>query len=293
MDIAEPQILYFFEDDPILQWHHRILLRRLSGAEWVVATPDGDIEYLDLQGARILALPRAAPVPRQVRGNCYLFGAVPEVLLAQYHGAAQRMAQVLGAGAPAPADAGLGPAEWRVADPGGKDFGEAVPNDVVTNAVLAHTPDSVGIAKVGTPPRWVHIQRVADGDVNLWMDEKHGGAGRDRRLAGPRHRGKKGQLKLTTLQDATDSFRPLDLSKWEDWPHDGPRAVMEIIMSILRFGLTLFTESEARVLKQNRLLRKEPDSKRKSDQKGEGGGGGGNNNKKDKNKKTKEGEEGS
>ena len=177
LDIAEPQILYFFENDPNLQWHHRVLLRRLTGAEWIIATPDGDIEYLDLGGARILALPRNSPVPAQVRGNCYLFGPLPAAQLAQYHGAAQRMAQVLGAGAPAAADAVVGTAEWRVADPGLKDFSEVVPNDVVANAALAITRDSVGIAMVGTPPRWVHIQRVADGDVNLWMDEKHGGRG--------------------------------------------------------------------------------------------------------------------
>ena len=187
-------------------------------------------------------------------------------------------------------------------------------------------------------------------------------------------------MKVINLQDATDSFRPQDLTKWEDWPHDGPRAVVEIIMSILRLGLTLFTyhdhwvrmsgvhaesavswehrmllmilgflvnydrvdptnlaaaellgrrvvmieravrvnakaptfaglhkmiehsldegggvatreftahmaqvaESEARILKQNRLLREELDSKRKNDSKGDGKG--------NKDKKGKEGE---
>ena len=101
LDISEPQVLVAFDQDPIT-WHHRVLLRRLQDARWIVSTPDHDIEQIDLGQMRLLALPRAGRVPAEAAGNCYLFDPLVGNELQQLRANAERLAIVLGA-APAAA----------------------------------------------------------------------------------------------------------------------------------------------------------------------------------------------
>eukprot|EP00974_Lingulodinium_polyedra_P024441 2366040-Lingulodinium_polyedra.AAC.1 len=59
LDIEEPQVLINFPDDPV-PWHHRVLLRRLRDAVWVVLTPDGELQVEDLGDYRLLPMGRGA-----------------------------------------------------------------------------------------------------------------------------------------------------------------------------------------------------------------------------------------
>lgn len=77
LDIAEPQILVRYDDDPNITWHSRVLLRRLRDAIWIWVTPDGSIQVGDLSTLQILALARNAEVPPQVAGDCYLWAQHP------------------------------------------------------------------------------------------------------------------------------------------------------------------------------------------------------------------------
>ncbi len=68
LDIDEPQVLVQFPGDDI-EWHHRVLLRRLHDATWIVPTPDFDIEVADLGEHALLPWVRAALVPAHVGGQ--------------------------------------------------------------------------------------------------------------------------------------------------------------------------------------------------------------------------------
>ena len=63
LDIPEPQVLVYYSD-PNVEWHHRILLRRLQGSTWVVVTPDGDTQLEDLVQYVLIPLVRGAQVPQ-------------------------------------------------------------------------------------------------------------------------------------------------------------------------------------------------------------------------------------
>ena len=60
----------YFAGDPAYPWHHRLLLLRVEGSRWIVATPTLDLEVTDLQEAEdLVTLQRdgefpAACVPR-------------------------------------------------------------------------------------------------------------------------------------------------------------------------------------------------------------------------------------
>ena len=238
MDIEEPQVLISYPDDPI-RWHHRVLLRRLQGSTWVVLTPDEEVEVADLAEHQILPLARDAPVPAVAAGNTYLFAQLGEAPLLAHHAAANRMAAVLGAPAAPVADPGGSVASWRVADTSAREFGTEVPADVVNAANTGVVRGSVGLARCGDPVRWLFVERVPNAEPEAWEADKHGGAGRDRRL-GTNLPPQSASASLP-LPEAVKGFRPKDLSLWTGWPHKGPRAIMEVLASIITLGLTLFT----------------------------------------------------
>eukprot|EP00959_Pyramimonas_sp_CCMP1952_P272974 5706157-Pyramimonas_sp.AAC.1 len=75
LDILEPQIAVYFPEDANVNWHTRILLEKLNDqGRWVVATPDGDIQVIDLAQYRVLPIPRNAPAPARLRNNHYHSG---------------------------------------------------------------------------------------------------------------------------------------------------------------------------------------------------------------------------
>ena len=64
LHIDDPQVLLEFPDDRVT-WHHRVLLRRLRDAVWVVVTPDSSV-------VNLLPLARGCVIPRHV-GTTHLF----------------------------------------------------------------------------------------------------------------------------------------------------------------------------------------------------------------------------
>eukprot|EP00974_Lingulodinium_polyedra_P031800 3063584-Lingulodinium_polyedra.AAC.1 len=60
-DVPESQVCLDFFEDPGSSWHHRVLLVPGNAAgEWVVATPDGEIQVARLGDHRVVALQRNA-----------------------------------------------------------------------------------------------------------------------------------------------------------------------------------------------------------------------------------------
>ena len=123
-------VLIRFPDDarPHL-WQERVLLARVTKAVWICATPDLDIEELDLEQYQLRVLPRNRALPPGVRErDCYLvfFDHTPDTFIAasdlkglmeegQAQAAIARAARGLsaesssgGAGASAPSGAAVG-----------------------------------------------------------------------------------------------------------------------------------------------------------------------------------------
>ena len=238
MDIDEPQVLIHYADDRI-PWHHRILLRRLRDAVWLLVSPDGNVEATHLGAVALLALGRAVPLPAHVVGHYYLCGNVVVAQFPTLHQQAARLSGILG-GAPVAAAERTGPqATWRVADTAAYDFGVEVDDELMDNHATGVICGAVGLCRCGEPARWVAVERVPLSETNLWEQDKQSGAGRDRRLGVPR-----GHLVTTPvipLNEAISGFRPRDLREVGDWPHQGPRAALEFITAVQTLGLTLFT----------------------------------------------------
>ena len=235
LDVDEPQVLVRFPDDPVT-WHHRVLLRRLRDATWIVLTPDFSVEVADLSAHNLFPLIRATPLPAPMVADAYLFAPGSEPQIAGFHSQAGRIANILGGGAVPRAEGGAPHLSWRVADTSVPDFGAEVSDDVVESAATGVTRGAIGLARVGEPARWVFVERVPIAELLAWEQDKQSGAGRDRRLGAPQ-----GPLGVVGLQEAIAGFRPRDLKEVVDWPHQGPRAVSEFLRSVLTLGLTMFT----------------------------------------------------
>ena len=223
LDIREPQIPIFYEQDQV-QWHHRVLLRRLRDAVWVLATPELEMQVEDLSKLRLAAFPPAANIPAQInRENVHLFVTLSDARLQDLHAQATRMAAVLGGAAIQPEDSVPGRAHWLVSDPALENFGMPITDDIVNNGATGVTRNSIGMALVGSV--WLPVERVADKDQTRWESSKRNGPGRDPRLAGGRRDAQ--NRHWPSLSDAVNTLRPTDLKKQKDWPHPGPQASEE------------------------------------------------------------------
>ena len=74
MSSAGESVLVQFPDDrrPLL-WQERVLLGRIAGSRWIVASPDEELDEIDLAEHDFRALPRSRKLPGGVReADCYL-----------------------------------------------------------------------------------------------------------------------------------------------------------------------------------------------------------------------------
>ena len=183
LDVPEPQILIAYPEDPAFTWHHRVLLRRLTGATWVVLTPDEEVQVEDLSHHSVIAMARNSPVPADVGDDCYLCPSTVSTTLDVHHASAQRLAEIL---VPDEKNALASPTvpgvTWRVADTSLSSFGEVVDADLVNSGSSGVVRGSVGLARVGADSEWTFVEKVNDDDLAAWQAEKQSGGGRDRRL---------------------------------------------------------------------------------------------------------------
>ena len=120
LDIVEQQIAAYYPEDAEIGWHHRILVRRLNDqGRWVAASPDLELEVMDLNQTRFLPLTRSAAIPARIRDDFYGFGnaGVTEQQLSDLHVEAEALAQVLGGACQHGRD---GPCGVGVCRPGGR-----------------------------------------------------------------------------------------------------------------------------------------------------------------------------
>ena len=96
LDTVLAQVVVDYFDDPNFQWHHRVLLVQLEGPRWIVVTPDGSVQVLDLSEHRVIPVRRHAAFPDSVRGNVYIFDPFEDGEEESYVAQAVTLARIMG-----------------------------------------------------------------------------------------------------------------------------------------------------------------------------------------------------
>ncbi|CAE7214061.1 unnamed protein product [Symbiodinium sp. CCMP2456] len=221
LDINEVQVLVHFPGDANgFFWHHRILLYRIEGGEWLTLTPDHDIVRHNLTNQRHRVLDRAAPFPGDIAVEIYAHDPLGRAALANFKRQAQIQAAILGEGAL------LDPEvfQWVVCEPHRPDFGMVVDAALLGNEAtgLAFTLKGV-ILKDGEE---VFVERVGVAAIGDWRRQR-GLETADVRLLGD-HRDASGK-KVLDLKSAVSLMKaPAD----DDFPIAGTRAAKEFHESV-------------------------------------------------------------
>ena len=227
LDIEQQQVAVWEPDDANFGWHGRLLLVKLEGARWIVATPTMSLQVLDLAAKTMKPLFRKSPLPVPVAGDFYGFAPLPDDVLSDLVQQAVAMGSILGA---VPTVSSASSSSWYFADTAYEHFGEAAeiasrgnPGRMVTrgaSALLETEADG-----------WTFVERVSQTDLNLWKDEKRHGPGRDPRVLA-QERDSQGQ-RFMSFRDALGVMK---FAKQADFPFKGPPAVMETLEGVRASG---------------------------------------------------------
>ena len=222
-------VLVDYFADPNFLWHMRVLLVHGGAGKWVAASPDHDLELLDLTDKRVIPLRAGERFPDRVRNQVYAFDEFEpgeEDILAR---AADEYAVAVGFTVVGRAAGG---GVWRISDTAHEKFGEELPAAAVDDADTVISRGSAGVAKLDDV--WVTIERVGDGKLDAWKLAKAVGPGRDRRLIGEQRdaRGKR----FITEAEAMTRWRgtPVD-----DTPLPGPSVTLAFFEALRTSGQTL------------------------------------------------------
>ena len=227
------QVLVDYFDDANFSWHHRLLVVELSPGRWIVVTPDGDIEVLDLASHRVLPLIPGGSFPARAVGDAYVFGAISNEDIERYQRDSLALARVMGV-SNATVAGGLSPGVWRVADPARIDFGETIPDADMAASESSVVREKIGLLRRAQPDGtqvWFAVERVLNDDLEEWKDRKRSGPGRDLRIAsnfrdGRGHRDARLAQSIATFRDTS----------FKDWPFRGPKAVIETFNGVVKSG---------------------------------------------------------
>ena len=218
LDIKEPQILRHYPNDAAgFLWHHRVLLPKTAPGIWIGATPDGDIERIDLNVTAHVPLERRADFPVAQAPFVYAFDPIPRADLEAYHRRAKVMANLFNDQMVADVDS----YDWVIADVSHPDFGAVVPDDEVEEGV--NLRDSGLVERDGGE---VFIKRIASAHRADWILQKEKTKG-DVRLLG-NHVDGQGKRFL----DFRSGVTLMRNTPFDDWPLSGPRAVLEFLKAV-------------------------------------------------------------
>ena len=228
VDIEERQILLFFENDDI-PWHHRVLTLQIEGPKWICATPDLEVQSVNLINKDIRALARNAEIPVDCR-PVYMFDPIDDADMQSIRAESRRLAEVLGVADKMPASV-THDANWIFSDPAHESFGLMVPDGILAGQARFVVRGSFALVQVevGDGSSWTVAENVARVDKDEWLNEKHCGPGRDPRLAPtPINDGK-----IVILRD---QLRHLVDQPMPRWAFKGPRAIVELLSGVAASG---------------------------------------------------------
>ncbi len=142
----------YYEDD--IPWHHRLVLVKGDGLNWIWLTPDGEVQRADLGVHRVVPLRRGGVCPANcVNEGVYGFDPLAPNDLEGYLADARAPATILGF--PDADDQGVAAPRaltWFVADPVSDDYGFELPPDAVANPNIFVRRGDVALVEISG--RW-------------------------------------------------------------------------------------------------------------------------------------------
>ncbi|CAE8717298.1 unnamed protein product, partial [Polarella glacialis] len=221
LDVAEPQILVEFPNDAdACYWHHRVLLKRIAGPNWLCLTPDHDICRHNLETSNHLVLDRAAQFPAAQRAFVYAFDPIDRASLEGFKRIATTQAALLGDGGDVEVQAFV----WVICDTSRSDYGNVVDSRLVNDPLTGVAFGAKGIIKVASED--VFVEKVQADNLAAWTAKSVADSG-DTRLLGD-HRDAAGKRKL----DLPSAVAMMRESKIEDFPLQGVRACREYLAAV-------------------------------------------------------------
>lgn len=218
LDLKEPQILRHYPADlGGYFWHHRLLLEKCSPGVWIGATPDLELERIDLASTTHITLDRRADFPAPQSPFVYAFDELSRAELETLKRRAKTMNNLWNDATVADVEE----LEWIIADPSRADFGELVGDDAVDDGVVLE--NSAIIEKTGEE---VFARRISASAKAAWILEKEKTKG-DLRLLGDFRDAQ--DRRFLEFGRGIDLMRNSDIS---DWPLVGPRATKQFLQSV-------------------------------------------------------------
>ena len=230
-DVPERQLVVYFFDDPYgFRWHHRLLLRHVRDTLWICCTPDLSVQQLNVADHRLVMLARNSAFPADRAAETYACDPIDftEPVLARVRAEAVAMAEILGGGiaaaAEAPAQAG---AVWRISDTSHALFGEAVPPAAVANNDIFVRRESVALVLLDGRWTTAALEQADSSGLAAFKRKFHSGAGRDPRILADRcdSDGRRHLPFVAAISLFAESTFPF-------WPVDGPRSVKEFLLAL-------------------------------------------------------------
>jgi hypothetical protein len=239
LDIAVRQCLIdFYEDEGGFFWHHRVLLIKGDGLQWIWLTPDGEVQRGSLAEHRVVPLRRGGVYPPNCAAEgVYGFDPLAPGELDGYMADARALAVLLGFPGVGDAEPGAPVAlRWFVSDNLSEAFGFELPPDAVANPNVFIRRGDVALTEING--QWTTAKSITPPDT--W--EKHlvrvsDGRGRDPRLLGDvrDHDG----IRFLPFREALIRSRAADLP---GFPLKGPRAAPELLLAIRDSGQASYDE---------------------------------------------------
>jgi hypothetical protein len=180
-DLPERRLLAYYGDDHV-PWQHRVLLEKIHGTAYILATP---YQQIRVQDAALLTLWSVAnPAFPDLGGAIYSFDRdLSKERLASLRVEGRMLYEILGAAATAASlEAGLGVA-WLVADPVNEPFGNLAPAAGHTSPNRPVTRGSLGLAKIDG--EWMFFERGGVVHTPVWREGERARATRDPRPRPP------------------------------------------------------------------------------------------------------------
>lgn len=218
LDVPDPQVLVYFDQDPNnLNYHHRLLLNKLGPGRWVGLTPDHELVVLDLNNQRHVVLDRRSRFPAHLQDRVYAFDPVSRNELEGFKRRARTMNIVLGEAEVQEVQALV----WVFSDPSSAKLGEVVPQDHLDQLVVLGDRGLLEIE--GTIEG---VKEIQQSEVASFKESARGSLG-DLRAIG-QHKDNQNR-RFVSFADALSLVRE---SKFDDWGFNGPRATLEFLTSI-------------------------------------------------------------
>ena len=234
LDLSYKQCLVdFFDGESDFNWHMRILLHSSPSGDgrWIAATPDHEVEVIDLSSHRVIPLPRKGEIPSDKRADAYVFDEFKTGELDEVLRSARELGEMIGFVKVGPAEA-LDAGRWFLSDPALDGFASLVPDAALAFEDNVIRKDGVGLVLIDAV--WFTMERVNAAKVAAWKEKKANGAGVDGRLLPLRrdHRGRRSLSEEAAVAEWKSSAE-------SDFPLSGPKLSKEFFLGLVSSGQSL------------------------------------------------------